>query len=35
MIQWVEKYHGRTNLYNLKGGIKAWVDEIDDSIEID
>ncbi len=35
MIQWVEKNHGHANLYNLTGGIKAWVDEIDDSIEVD
>ncbi len=35
MIQWVEKNHGLGNLYNLTGGIKAWVDEIDDSVEID
>ncbi len=35
MIQWVEKNHGHANLYNLTGGIKAWVEEIDDSIEID
>jgi rhodanese-related sulfurtransferase len=24
---------GRTNLHNLKGGILAWADEIDDSLE--
>lgn len=35
MIQWVERNHGYTNLYNLKGGIKAWAEEIDDSVEID
>lgn len=35
IIQWVEKNYGHTNLYNLTGGIKAWVEEIDDSLEID
>ncbi len=29
MIQWLEKNHGFTNLYNLKGGILAWAKEID------
>jgi adenylyltransferase/sulfurtransferase len=29
MVQWLEKNHGFTNLYNLKGGIKAWAAEID------
>jgi molybdopterin/thiamine biosynthesis adenylyltransferase/rhodanese-related sulfurtransferase len=29
MIQWLEKNHGFTNLYNLKGGILAWSREID------
>lgn len=29
MVQWLEKNHGFTNLYNLKGGIKAWATEID------
>lgn len=29
MVQWLEKNHGMTNLYNLKGGIKAWATEID------
>jgi len=32
MIQWLEKNHGFTNLYNLKGGILAWADEIDPSV---
>ena len=26
--------HGFTNLYNLTGGILAWADEIDPSIEV-
>ncbi len=29
MIHWLEKNHGFTNLYNLKGGILAWADLID------
>jgi len=29
MVTWLEKNHGFTNLYNLKGGIKAWATEID------
>jgi sulfur-carrier protein adenylyltransferase/sulfurtransferase len=29
VIQWLEKNHGYTNLYNLKGGILAWAREID------
>jgi rhodanese-related sulfurtransferase len=29
MVQWLEKNHGFTNLYNLKGGILAWAKEID------
>lgn len=28
-ISYLEKNHGFTNLYNLKGGILAWADEID------
>lgn len=28
-IAWLEKNHGFTNLYNLKGGILAWAREID------
>lgn len=32
MIQWLEKNHGFTNLYNLKGGILAWADQIDPSV---
>ena len=29
MLLWLEKNHGLTNLYNLKGGILAWAKEID------
>ena len=32
MVQWLEKNHGYTNLYNLKGGILAWSKEIDTSM---
>lgn len=29
IVQWLEQNHQFTNLYNLKGGILAWADEID------
>ncbi len=29
MVNWLEKNQGFTNLYNLKGGILAWADDID------
>jgi adenylyltransferase/sulfurtransferase len=29
MVQWLEKNHGYSNLYNLKGGILAWAREVD------
>ncbi len=32
MVNWLEKNHGFTNLYNLKGGILAWADQIDPSM---
>jgi adenylyltransferase/sulfurtransferase len=32
MVQWLEKNHGFTNLYNLKGGILAWAKEIDPTL---
>lgn len=32
VIQTLENEHGFKNLYNLKGGILAWADEIDNSI---
>lgn len=31
-IEYLEKEHGFSNLYNLKGGYLAWVDEIDESL---
>ncbi len=33
VIAWLEANHGFTNLYNLAGGILAWSDEIDPSIQ--
>lgn len=33
MVQWLEKNHGFTNLYNLKGGILAWSDQIDPDVQ--
>ena len=32
VIRFLETNHGFEKLYNLKGGILAWSDEIDDSI---
>ena len=32
VIMALEKQHGFDNLYNLKGGILAWADEIDPSL---
>jgi|ERR1700744_6361561 len=32
IVQMLEQAHGFKNLYNLKGGILAWADEIDHSI---
>jgi molybdopterin/thiamine biosynthesis adenylyltransferase/rhodanese-related sulfurtransferase len=29
MLLWLEKNHGFSNLYNLKGGILAWAKEVD------
>ena len=29
IIQYLEEAHGYQNLYNLKGGVMAWADEID------
>jgi len=33
-VQWLEKNHGFNNLYNLKGGITAWAEEIDPDMEV-
>lgn len=33
IVNFLEMNHGFKNLYNLKGGILAWSDEIDDSIK--
>ncbi len=33
MVNWLEKNQGFTNLYNLKGGILAWADQIDPKME--
>lgn len=32
IIRWLENNHGFTNLYNLKGGILAWVQQIDPEV---
>lgn len=32
IVQALETQHGFTNLYNLKGGILAWANEIDTSM---
>ena len=32
-VQWLEANHGFDNLYNLKGGILAYADEIDNSLQ--
>lgn len=32
VIQWLEQNHGFENLYNLKGGILAYADEIDSNL---
>lgn len=31
-VNWLERNHGFTNLYNLKGGILAWANQIDPSV---
>lgn len=32
MVQYLETNFGFTNLYNLKGGIRAWAEQIDNSM---
>ena len=32
IIRWLEQNHAFENLYNLKGGILAWSDQIDPSM---
>ena len=32
-VQWLEANHGFDNLYNLKGGILAYADEIDNCLQ--
>ncbi|MBC7865824.1 MAG: rhodanese-like domain-containing protein [Bacteroidia bacterium] len=32
VIQALEAQHGFTNLYNLKGGVLAWIDEVEPSM---
>ena len=34
VIRWLEAEHGFTNLYNLSGGIMAWKNHIDPSVEV-
>jgi adenylyltransferase/sulfurtransferase len=34
IIQWLEKNHGFTNLYNLKGGILDWAKKVDPSMSV-
>ena len=34
VIQMLEQAHGFKNLYNLKGGIMAWAQEIDPSLTV-
>jgi len=33
VIAFLEQQHGYTNLYNLEGGILAWIEEVDPSME--
>jgi rhodanese-related sulfurtransferase len=33
IVNFLEMNHGFKNLYNLKGGILAWADDIDDTIK--
>jgi sulfur-carrier protein adenylyltransferase/sulfurtransferase len=33
MAQYLESQHGFDNIYNLKGGILAWADQIDPTVQ--
>ena len=33
-IEFLEREHGFSNLYNLKGGVVAWASEIDTSLPV-
>ncbi len=33
VIQYLERTHGFTNLYNLRDGIMAWADEVDATVK--
>lgn len=33
VVNYLQQNHGFTNLFNLKGGILAWADQIDDTIK--
>ena len=33
VISYLEQNHGYTNLYKLEGGILAWIEEVDPSME--
>jgi len=33
VLNWLEQNHDFGNLYNLSGGILAWADEIDGSVQ--
>lgn len=34
-ILYLQQNHGYENLYNLKGGILAWKNEIDETLDVD
>lgn len=34
-INYLEQNHGFNNLYNLQGGILAWKDEIDETMDVE
>lgn len=33
VIRYLQEQHGYDNLWNLQGGILAWIDEIDNTLE--